>query len=206
MPWERHRPDPLGLQSDKQSLCLQIGAGAIAVAAIAVGAWVADRGTWWSLSALIAGAVLVIFGLYALLAVPLLGAPFPSARSEPVWRGPWSALPVSNQGRLRAREAKQRAIRERILNRLAGEAMRSGLSAPRAAQSLFGATLGPGPRDYWIAPLGGGGYMLGFDASGNIVEVSGPGLDSPEVAARIPQFEAIIADAQSWPELAEFRR
>ena len=136
----------------------------------------------------------------------LLGVPFPSPRSEPVWRGAWSALPFSVAGRERRKDAKRSALKERLLNLLAGEAMRSGLNAYRAAQSLYEAAIDPRPRNYWVALSSGGRYMLGFDTSGNIAEVEGPDDDSPEVQGRIKLFEAIVARAQDWPELKELKR
>ncbi len=206
MPWGRQAPEHSEAQSEKRNLALQLGVGAIAIAAIAIGAWVTDKIAWWSSPALILGACLVVVGVYGLVGVPLLGFPFPSGRSEPIWRGAWSGLPFSIQGRQRRREAQNRALRDRLLNLLAGEAMRSGLTARRAAQSPLEATLNPGPRNYWVALVGGGQYMLGFDASGNIVEVDDPDLESPEVEARIKLFEAIVAEARTWPELRQLER
>lgn len=178
---------------------------AIGLAAIAIGAAVTNQTADWARLALLVGGCLVLLAIYSVLAA-YLALPFPSPRSEPIWRGAWWALPFSKHSRIRRAEVKRRAVKERLLNLLAGEAMRSGLSAQRAAQSLLEATVSPGPRNYWVALAGGGHYMLGFEASGNIVEVAGPGLDNPEVEARIDQFEAIVAAAQSWPELVELKR
>src|SRR5436309_55087 len=109
------------------------------------------------------------------------------------------------RSRERRKDARREALKDRLLNLLAGEAMRSGLNAHRAGQSLFEATVHPGPHNYWVALSSGGRYMLGFDSSGNIAEVDGPDFDSPDVQQRITLFEAIVAKAQGWPELLELK-
>jgi hypothetical protein len=204
MPWNGQVPDRIGARGDKQNAAFVVAGVAIALAAIPLGAAVANQTASWTKIALIVGSCLVLIGLYCVLS-PFIPLPFPSPRTEPFWRGRWSSLAFSKQGRLRRREAQGRALQHRLLNLLAGEAMRSGLNAHRAGQSLLEATLSPGPRRYWVA-LAGNGYMLGFDASGNIKEVGGPGLDSPEAEQGIRRFEDIVSAAQAWPELVELRR
>ncbi len=205
MPWERQAKDLGESQQHKQNAAFVVAGIAVALAAIAIGAALTNQTAPWARLAFGTGTLLVVVGLYAVLA-PFLALPFPSPRSDPIWRGAWSSLPISRQGRLRNKEAKRRELKERLLNLLAGEAIRAGLTAHRAAQSLMDATLSPGPRNYWVALVAGSRYMLGFDTSGNIVEVDGPDFDSPEVDARIKLFEAIVAEARTWPEVTQLER
>lgn len=202
---KRHSPDSSEAQRNRQNAAFVVAGIAIALAAIGVGAAVTSPNAVWARPAFWVGAGLLAIGFYSVLA-PFLALPFPSPRSEPIWRDAWSSLPVSRAGQLRIKEARRRDLRERLLNRLAGEAMRAGLTAHRAGQSLLDATLSPGPRNYWVALVAGSRYMLGFDASGNIVEVDGPDFDSPEVQARILLFEAIVAEARTWPEVKQLER
>jgi hypothetical protein len=69
------------------------GVGALAVVT-AVGLVIASSSaadTAWFRPLLGGGIALVVVSLYPLVAVPLLGFPFPSPRPEPIWRG-WSRI------------------------------------------------------------------------------------------------------------------
>ena len=94
-------------------------------------------------------------------------------------------------------------VEQRLRKRIEAEARVAGFDAYRAVQTLFEEIVNPGRyarSAFWV------GYgMLGHDASGNIALVGRRSLEDPWVRAKVRQFNAIKAAAQSWPETRDYR-
>ncbi len=197
------RPNPEDAVRHKHAVAMAVGATFVTIGATAIiGAGLAVQTTAW-FDPLVAGGILCIgVGLYPLVLVPVFGLPFPSPRSEPIWRGAWSKVPFSSQARNRRNERKLVSVEKRLKDLLAGDVMRAGFDSPRATQSLFEAVVDPAAvRGYWIY-----NGMLGFGSSGNVTQVIGSSESDPDVARRVQQFEALVAQGRQLPETREYKK
>jgi hypothetical protein len=190
-------PSPDDAVRHKHAVAMTVGGTFVTIGATAIiGAGLAAQTTVW-FGPLVAGGVLCVgIGLYPLVFVPVFGLPFPSPRSQPIWRGAWSKFPLSPQARNRRYERRLRLVDGRLKDLLAGDVMRAGFDSPRATQSLFEAVIEASDvRRYWIY-----NGMLGFGSSGNVTRVVGSSENDPDVVRRVQQFEALVAQARQWPE------
>ena len=195
-----------------QNVAVAVGAAAFTVGAptglTLIGLAIADarnESSPWFRPLAYVSIVLVLVGLYLLVAVPYLGAPSPPIRSSPIWRSLWPRLPFSRQSRAWRAHARYRKADNKLYDRIRAEVERYGFTAHRAVQTVHEAATAPVDwRQYWVAPIGTSKlHMLGFGASGNVTDVEGSTIDAPDVVERIRQFDELKTAAREWPETKE---
>jgi hypothetical protein len=203
VPWERQPPDPAEEIRHKQNVALVIGTTLVASGVTAIGAALATQTSVWFRPLVIGGALVAAVGLYPLLCVPLLGAPFPSPRQGFVLRPVWDLMPLSKAGRHRRAIARFQDADKRFRRRLEREGLSGGFNAIRAVQTLLEEAIAPhvGSKAVWIHA-----GVIGYGPSGNIALTSATAEDAPEVVEIIHRFEALAASARKWPEFAERQR
>ena len=200
---------------DRHNVALALGGAALG-AAMAVGGllftfWEAhpqDAAAWWFGRLEGAGVVLAVAGVYLMVAVPLLGAPFPGPRSKPIWCGTWSRMPFSSRSRARRAEARCRQADNGLRGRIEMEVDRAGFDAPWAARTAYEAIVDPLDfRTFWVQPIGVRRLnQLGFGASGPLTDVEGSTLSDPDVTEAMRKFDELLAAASEWPEFKERSR
>jgi hypothetical protein len=104
----------------KHIVALAVGGGVFSAGALAVitdvGAAVISKDATnasWFRPLFAVGVVLIVISLYPLIVVPLLGAPFPDPRSEPIWHGWRPRLPFYRPPEPSSITEDQTAIRAR---------------------------------------------------------------------------------------------
>jgi hypothetical protein len=152
MGWSRQTPDPAEEIRHQQNVAIAFGGALVAIglaglttAAVLYIADTHNAGALWFKGLWIGGAGLVIFGLYPLAAVPILGAPFPKPRSNFILRPMWDRMPFSKSARHKRSVAHFQASERVFRERLQREVQAAGLDAGRAAQTLLEEVVEPPP-------------------------------------------------------------
>jgi hypothetical protein len=210
MGWSRQTPDPAEEIRHQQNVAIAFGGALVAIglAGLTTAAvfYIADThnaGALWFKGLWIGGAGLVIFGLYPLAAVPILGAPFPKPRSNFILRPMWDRMPFSKSARHKRSVAHFQASERVFRERLQREVQAAGLDAGRAAQTLLEEVVEPRPwpRAVWIHS-----GVIGYGSSGNIARTTAVSADDPEVVEMLRRFKELAATARTWPEFLDWQR